>query len=240
MQAVILAGGKGTRLRPFTTTLPKPILPVGDEPVVAIVLSQLRDAGVTKVTMAVNHMAELIMSFFGTGHKFGLCVEYSVEDRPLGTVGPVKRIPNLPEHFLVMNGDILTDLDFCALFRSHISGNAKLTVATYQREVPIDFGVLELNKAGSLKGFQEKPTFKFDVSMGVYMFSRSILEDVPDDEPYGFDQLVLSMLERGDAINSFRHSGYWLDLGRPDDYDRANQEIETLPIFKKGRRRATA
>jgi len=194
---------------------------------------------VTKVTLAVNHMAELIMSFFGAGHKFGLRVEYSVEERPLGTVGPVKLIPNLPEHFLVMNGDILTDLDFRGLFRSHVSGNAKLTVATYQREVPIDFGVLEVSSERSVTGFQEKPTFKFDVSMGVYIFSRSILDDVPSEQPYGFDELVLGMLSRGDAISSYRHKGYWLDLGRPDDYDRANQEIETLPIFKR-KRRATA
>lgn len=240
MQAIILAGGKGTRLRPFTTTLPKPILPVGDQPIVSIILNQLRAAGVTKITMAVNHMAELIMSFFGTGHKFGVCIEYSLEQHPLGTVGPIKLIHDLPEHFIVMNGDVLTDLDYRALFRAHLAGNTKLTVATYRRDVPIDFGVLEVNGASRVNGFREKPTFHFDVSMGVYVFSRSILEYVPNEAAYGFDQLVLDMLDRGDPINAFRHSGYWLDLGRPDDYDKANEEIETQSFFRDLQQRATA
>jgi NDP-sugar pyrophosphorylase family protein len=229
MDAVILAGGKGTRLKPYTTTLPKPLMPVGEQPIVSIVIGQLKAAGVAKVTLAVNHMAELIMNFFGSGHKFGIQIEYSVEESALGTVGPIKMIDNLPEHFLVMNGDILTDVDYQALFRSHLRHDCALTVAIYQRELPIDFGVMEVDpESRQVVGFREKPTLHLDVSMGVYVFSRSALDRVPRGRPYGFDNLVLDMLEHGDRINTYSHCGYWLDLGRPDDYDQANQDIELL------------
>src|SRR5262245_11596317 len=133
MQAVILAGGKGTRLRPYTTTLPKPLVPVGDRPILSIILDQLKTAGCTKVTMAVNHLAELIMAFFGNGSKLGLEINYSLEERPLGTVGPLRLLDCLPEHFLVMNGDILSDLDYSAMFRQHLKSGAALTIATYTR-----------------------------------------------------------------------------------------------------------
>jgi len=225
MQAVILAGGKGTRLRPYTTTLPKPLMPVGEHPIVSIIIGQLKAAGVTKITMAVNHMAELIMSFFGTGNRFGIDIAYSVENKPLGTVGPLRRILDLPEDFLVMNGDVLTDLDYRALYRSHTSANADLTIAAYQRDVCSDFGVLHVNKNSQrLESFEEKPTFRFDVSMGVYIFNRSVLEHVPADELYGFDNLVHALLAQRKHIRIHKHSGYWLDLGRPDDYDSANQD----------------
>lgn len=229
MEAVILAGGKGTRLRPYTTTLPKPLVPVGDRPILEIVLAQLRAAGVRKVTMAVNHLADLIMAFFGDGRKFGLEIAYSMEDQPLGTVGPLRLLRGLPERFLVMNGDVLTDLDYAALYRAHGDSGAPLTIATYQRDTRIDFGVLDVDGATRrITGFREKPTYHFDVSMGVYVFSRDVLDVVPADRPYGLDQLVLDLLARGTAVNAFPFGGYWLDIGRPDDFDRANQEIEGL------------
>jgi NDP-sugar pyrophosphorylase family protein len=200
-------------------------MPVGEHPIVSIIIGQLKDAGVTRITMAVNHMAELIMSFFGTGKRFGIDIVYSVESKPLGTVGPLRRIPDLPEDFLVMNGDVLTDLDYRALYRSHVSANADLTIAGYERDVCSDFGVLHVNKNSQrLESFEEKPTFRFDVSMGVYIFNRSILEHVPVDELYGFDNLVHSLLAHKKHIRIHRHNGYWLDLGRPEDYDRANQD----------------
>jgi NDP-sugar pyrophosphorylase family protein len=233
MEAVILAGGKGTRLRPFTTTLPKPLMPVGDHPIVSIVINQLREAGVTKITLAVNHLAELIISFFGTGKKFGVDIVYSLEDKPLGTVGPIRRIPDLPEQFLVMNGDVLTDLDYRSLYCRHLQTGAKLTIASYERDVCSDFGVLHVDKESArLKAFEEKPTFHFEVSMGVYIFSRSVLDLVPPDQPYGFDDLVHALLRQKEHVGTFPHRGYWLDLGRPDDYDRANQDFaaEKVPI----------
>ena len=231
MRAVIMAGGKGTRLRPYTTTLPKPLMPVGDRPILNLVMDGLRDAGVERVTLAVNHMAEIIMAFFGSGEKFGLRIDYSVEDKPLGTIAPLKLIKDLPENFIVMNGDTLTDIDYVALYEAHITSGKHLTIATHKRKVEIDFGVLEVDEAsGSVSGFQEKPTSHFEVSMGVYVFNRSLLNRVPDDEPYGLDDLVLGMLEDGQPINAYRFDGYWLDIGRPADYDQANQDVEGLDL----------
>lgn len=228
MEAVILAGGKGTRLKPYTTTLPKPLVPVGERPILGIVLDQLHSAGVNKITITVNHLAELIMAFFGDGSKFGLEIEYSLEDKPLGTVAPVKLIKDLPEHFFVMNGDLLTDIDYNVLYDAHVKSGAKLTVATYRRDAVIDFGVMDIDETGRVVGFREKPTYHYNVSTGVYVYSRSVLDRVPENQPYGFDNLVLDMLRDGEPINTHRHTGYWLDIGRPDDYERANQDIAKI------------
>lgn len=229
MEAVILAGGKGTRLKPYTTTIPKPLVPVGERPILGIVLEQLRTAGVKKVTMTVNHMSELIMAFFGTGERFGLKIEYSLEDKPLGTVAPVKLIKDLPEHFIVMNGDLLTDIDFAGLYDYHVQSGCELTVATYQRDSVIDFGVIDIDRdTHRAIGFREKPTYHFDVSTGVYVYSRSVLDRVPDGRAYGFDSLMLDMLRDGAPVNIYEHPGYWLDIGRPDDYEQANRDWEKV------------
>lgn len=229
MQAVILAGGRGTRLKPYTTTIPKPLVPVGERPILEIMIDQLKAAGVRKVTLTVSHMAEIIMAFFGSGERFGVDVAYSLEDKPLSTVGPVKLIKDLPEYFFVMNGDLLTDIDFSALYDAHLASGARLTVATFQRDSRIDFGVLDVDPTSlRVTGFREKPTYHFTVSTGVYVYSRSLLDRVPDNEPYGFDNLVLDMLRDGEPINTYPHTGYWLDIGRPDDYDQANQDVDTI------------
>lgn len=227
MEAVILAGGRGTRLKPYTTTIPKPLVPVGERPILGIVLAQLKNAGVRKVTITVNHMAELIMAFFGKGEKYGIEIAYSLEDKPLSTVAPVKLIEGLPEYFFVMNGDLLTDMDFNALYKAHLGSGAKLTVATYQRDSMIDFGVINVDEPnGRIVGFQEKPTYHFTVSTGIYVYSRELLNRVPYNEPYGFDNLVLDMLRDGELINTYPHDGYWLDIGRPEDYERANTDAQ--------------
>lgn len=229
MRAVILAGGKGTRLKPYTTTIPKPLVPVGDRPILGIVLEQLRDAGVRHVTITVNHMSELIMAFFGAGEKFGLKIDYSLEEKPLGTVAPVKLIKDLPDNFFVMNGDLLTDIDFPGLYDCHVKSGCQLTVATYQRDSVIDFGVIEIDRvAHRAVGFREKPTYHFDVSTGVYVYNRSLLERVPDNEAYGFDNLMLDMLRDSAPVNIYEHTGYWLDIGRPDDYEQANRDYDKV------------
>ena len=230
MEAVILAGGKGTRLRPYTTTLPKPLMPVGERPILEIVIGQLKAAGIRKITIAVNHMAEIIMAFFGNGEKFGVEITYSMEDKPLGTVGPLKLIKDLPEYFLVMNGDILSDIDYARLFKSHIASGAPFTIATYQRDSKIDFGVLEIDKISHrLTGFIEKPIYHFDVSMGIYVFSRRVMDMVPADQSFGIDNLALRLLDENQPVNIFPFGGYWLDIGRPDDYDKANQDLADNP-----------
>jgi NDP-sugar pyrophosphorylase family protein len=228
MYAVILCGGKGTRLRPYTATLPKALVPLGDRPVLEVLLRRLRDSGVTRVTLAVNHLAELLMAFFGDGRKFGLSIDYSVEDEPLGTIGPLRLIRELPENFLVMNADVLTDLDVRALWESHLGHGGLATVASFRRESHIDFGVLNVDGEGRLVGFAEKPVIPHLVSMGIYAFHRDILLYVPEKGPFGFDGLMTTLLRAGQAVHTWPHRGYWLDIGRPEDYERAQNEIDRL------------
>jgi mannose-1-phosphate guanylyltransferase len=229
MHAVILAGGKGVRLRPYTTTLPKPLVPIGNEySILEIVLHQLQTQGFTDVTLAIGHLGHLIRSFVGDGSRWGLRVRYLTEDTPLGTIGPILRVlDELPEDVLVMNGDVLTDLPYGELMAAHLDSDVALTIATYEREVDIDFGVLEVD-AGAVVGFREKPTLQYQVSMGVYGVRTPDLRRYPAGESFGFDQLVLDLLAQGRPPASYGFSGYWLDIGRPDDYDRANLEFARL------------
>lgn len=224
-RAVVLAGGKGQRLLPYTTVLPKPLLPVGDRPILHRVLHNLRDAGFRDVTISVGHLAELIMVFFGDGQKFGLSIDYAIEDTPLGTIGPLAFIENLGENFLVMNGDVLTDLDIRKLWQSHLESGATLSIATHAREVRIDFGVLEHNADNRVTAFVEKPRMPYEVSMGIYILNRRCLDFVKKGEPFGFDQLVLALLAAGEVVRAYPHHGKWLDLGRPEDYEAAVREF---------------
>lgn len=227
--AVILAGGKGTRLRPYTTTLPKPLVPIGDDcAILEIVLRQLSRAGFKRVTLAIGHLGELIRAYVGTGEQWGLECDYAAEASPLGTMGPVVSIlDRLPEHFLVMNGDILTDLPYRELMDLHSASGAPITIATYRRQVSVDFGVLEVD-GGKVVGFREKPVLDYSVSMGVYALSKSTLASYPIDRPLGFDRLVLDLIAAGRSPASYPFDGYWLDIGRPEDYDRANEEFAGL------------
>jgi NDP-sugar pyrophosphorylase family protein len=230
MHAVILAGGKGVRLRPYTTTLPKPLVPIGDRyAILEIVLHQLARQGFSTVTLAIGHLGRLIRAYVGDGERWGLRVDYAVEESPLGTMGPLLTMPELPEHFLVMNGDILTDLDFGALLQGHRAARAELTIATYERQVKIDFGVLTTMDE-RVVAFAEKPTLDYRVSMGVYGVSRRTLARYTPGLPLGFDELVLDLLAAGAHPREHRFDGYWLDIGRPDDYDRANAEFDTLGL----------
>ena len=232
MHAVILAGGKGTRLRPYTNNIPKPLVPLGDKPILEILFGRLKELGVDSATLCVNHLAHLIKDFCGDGSRFGIEIDYSMEDKPLSTVAPIKLIDDLPDNFFVMNGDLLTDIDFRELMDYHLENEAKLTVAAYQRTTKIDFGVIEMDEAtNTATGFREKPEYHFNVSMGVYCFKKEVLDLVPEDTPFGFDNLMYKMLETNDPVKLYPYSGYWLDIGRPDDYERAQVDIET--IFKK-------
>ncbi len=165
MKAVILAGGRGTRLAPYTTILPKPLMPVGDKPILDIVINQLRYYGYTDITLAVGYLSELLMAYFGDGSRFGVRIQYSHEDQPLGTAGPIALIDNLDEPFLVMNGDLLTTLNFADLMQYHRAGNAAATITTYQRSVKIDLGVIEYDDHKHLARYIEKPTHHYNVSM---------------------------------------------------------------------------
>ena len=232
-RAVILAGGRGTRLRPYTVVLPKPLMPIGDYPILEVVIRQLAHDGFDHITMAVNHQAELIRAFFGDGSKWNLRIDYSLEEKPLGTIGPLRLIPDLPSHFLVMNGDVLTDIDFGEFHRAHADANRLFTISSYEREQNVDFGVLVSGKDGTLRDFKEKPTSAFEVSMGVYMVSREIIPLIPIGQPYGFDDLMHDLLRAKRVVHVSRFGGYWLDIGRPDDYMKAIDEFQTMrPRFR--------
>jgi NDP-sugar pyrophosphorylase family protein len=227
-RAIILAGGKGTRLRPYTVVLPKPLMPIGDYPILEVVIRQLARHDFSRITIAVNHQAELIKAFCGDGSRWKVDIDYSMEDQPLGTMGPLRLVRDLPEHFLVMNGDILTDLDYSAFFREHVGEDRNFTISAHSREQAIDYGVLHSDVAGRLTGFEEKPTTTYEVSMGIYMVSRRILPFVPASGPYGFDTLMRDMLAAREAVHVRRFGGYWLDIGRADDYMRAIDEFASL------------
>ncbi len=226
-RAVILSGGKGTRLKPYTVVLPKPLIPIGNYPILEVVIRQLAKKGFSRITIAVNHQADLIQAFFGLGNKWGVEIDYSIEDQPLSTMGPLKLIKDLPDNFLVMNGDILTDMDYGKFFDHHVKNKNLFTVSSFIREQVSEYGVLETSKGNTLLGFKEKPVIKYEVSMGIYMASRKILEYIPSGKPYGFDKLMLEMIRLNKKISVKRYNGYWLDIGRPDDYAQAIEEFES-------------
>lgn len=225
-RAIILAGGMGTRLRPYTVVLPKPLMPIGDFPILEVVIRQLVNHGFDHITLAVNHQAGLIKAFFGDGSNWNVRIDYSQENEPLGTIGPLRLITDLPKNFLVMNGDILTDLDFSNFYDEHVSSNYIFSISSYERYQKVDYGVL-VSDNNTLRGFQEKPQTKYEVSMGIYMVNRKILSHVPDN-PYGFDDLMLDLLTNKNEVAVRSFNGYWLDIGRPDDYIQAIEEFDEM------------
>jgi NDP-sugar pyrophosphorylase family protein len=228
-RAVILAGGKGTRLRPYTVVLPKPLMPIGDYPILEVIVRQLVNAGFEHITMAVNHQADIIKAYFNSGTHWGVKIDYSLEKQPLGTMGPLRLIDDLPDDFLVLNGDVLTDLDFAAFHQNHTVSDAIFSISSCLRLQQSEFGILETDVASNLSGFIEKPVTYHEVSMGVYMLSRQVLEYVPVNQPFGFDHLMLALLKEKQPIKVRRHEGFWLDIGRPDDY------VQAIDIFEEKR-----
>lgn len=228
MQAVILAGGKGTRLRPYTAVLPKPLMPVGEYPILEIVIRQLARCKFKRVIFAVGHLSELFKAFFGSGDKWGIHIDYSFECEPLGTAGPLNRIENLDETFLMMNGDILTDLEFGKLIDFHKSHDALMTIATHKRFIKIDYGTLEYDSLGVIRNYSEKPQLSYNVSMGVYALSRRCVKFIPKERAFDFPDLVKTLLEKGEKVLSYPSDCYWLDIGRPDDYKVAIDDFEKM------------
>ena len=229
MKAVILAGGKGTRLKPYTTVFPKPLMPIGDKPILEIVVQQLKSHGFDEVIMAVGHLAELIMTFFNDGSKYGINIKYTRENKPLGTAGPLALMKEeLNETFLMMNGDVLTTLDFSDLVKYHKKNGAIATIALKKRDVKIDFGVVEIDDGNSIVGYKEKPKIDYLVSMGVYAFEPLLLEYINPNEYLDFPDLIKKLISNGETVKGYVYDGYWLDIGRPDDYERASRDIDKI------------
>ena len=228
-RAIILAGGKGTRLKPYAISLPKPLVPIGNMPVLEIIIRQLAHFGFDHITITVNHLAEIIKAFCGNGEKWNIKIDYTFEEIQLSTMGPLTLVPNLPDNFLVMNGDVLTDLDLEKFFQDHVISNNLFTISSYEREQIVDFGVLE-SKQNILCGFREKPVLNYTVSMGVYMLNKEVIKYIPQGIPYGFDNLMVDLINKEIEVKIIPHHGYWLDIGRPDDYEKAIHDVENNTI----------
>lgn len=226
MRAVVLAGGKGTRLAPYTTVLPKPLMPIGEVPILEVVLRQLAHHDFKEVSLAVGYLAELLMAYCGDGGKFGTKLDYSRESMPLGTAGPIALVDRLTETFLVMNGDLLTTIDYSKMLAEHRASGAIATVATYEKTVKIDLGVLELSADKRIVDYIEKPTMRYPVSMGIYMFEPRVLSFIPKQERLDLPDLVKELMASKEKVMAYKHEGYWLDIGRHDDYQEAVREFE--------------
>ncbi|MCM3444717.1 sugar phosphate nucleotidyltransferase [Metabacillus halosaccharovorans] len=226
MRAIILAGGKGTRLKPYTSVLPKPLMPIDHMPILEIVLRQLKYYGINHVTLSVGYLAELIQSYFRDGENLGIKIDYSRENEPLGTAGPLNLINNLGENpLLVMNGDVLTNIDYRDLVSFHITNNAEMTVATVERNVPINLGVLEINTDRIITKWEEKPKIKYNASMGIYVINPKIISKFINRKKMDVPDLIETLINRSYGIYSYEFTGRWLDIGRQDDYEMAIEEF---------------
>jgi len=225
MQAVVLAGGKGTRLAPYTNVLPKPLMPIGNMPILEVLLRQMKVAGFDEVTLTVGHLAELLEAFFKDGERFGLHIRYSIEDNPLGTAGPLAMVGGLDATFLVCNGDILTTLDLKELLKYHKRKGGIATIAMHHREVKINLGVIQTNDGHEITGYLEKPSINYTVSMGLYMFEPKILTYIQPNCYLDFPDLMLKVLAAKEKVYGYAFDGYWQDLGDPDDYQQAQQDF---------------
>lgn len=228
MKAVVLAGGKGTRLAPYTHILPKPLMPIGEKPILEILIHQIRKAGIKEVVLTVGHLSHLIQTFFQEGSDLGVKIHYSYEEEPLGTAGPLSLIEGLDKTFLVTNGDVLCDMDIAAFIESHQKSGAAATIAMYSKEVNIDLGVIKLDGGTEVVGYLEKPSYIYPVSMGVYAFEPRVLNYIPYNQYMDFPDLILKLIENGERVLGYPFEGYWRDLGRKDDYEQAVLDFEKM------------
>ncbi len=228
MRAVVLAGGKGTRLSPYTKILPKPLMPIGEMPILEVILLQMKEEGITDVTLTVGHLSHLMKAFFQDGSSLGMRIGYSFEEKPLGTAGPIALVNGLDSTFLVMNGDILTKLRFHELVSFHQEQGAIATIAAHHRQNRVDLGVIIKNGDCRIADYIEKPVNDYLVSMGIYVFEPEVMKYIPPGEYLDFPDLVKILLRAGEKVVGYEYDGYWQDLGRPDDYEKATQDFETM------------
>ncbi len=232
MRAIILAGGKGTRLHPYTMAIPKPLVPIGDNQVILeVVIGQLAKHGFDHITITVSHFSNLIISYFGDGSKWGIKIDYSLEEQPLHTIGALTVIEDLPEHFLVINGDTITNLNYREFFEEHVKRDNDISVSAKRREVKIDFGVLTFDASHRLVEFTEKPTHYSYVALGINCFKRSVVERLSKKAWYGFDDLMRDSLANQTPIWIYEFDGQWFDIGRPEDYQYVVEHYDEIKKF---------
>ncbi|SPF44522.1 Nucleoside-diphosphate-sugar pyrophosphorylase family protein [Candidatus Desulfosporosinus infrequens] len=229
MQTIILVGGRGSRLDPYTRILPKPLFPIGDKPIAAILVHQLQSAGVDEIIMCLGYLADLIKLYFQDGSQFGVPIRYSVETDPLGTAGPLRIVNDLEDDFLVVNGDELTTLDFRALYEHHLAMQADMTVAVHKKAVYSSFGVLEI-KDGQVTAYEEKPTLNYWASMGIYVINKRVLSLIPDNKRFDMPDLVQLLLSQHARVASFESQDLWFDIGTMADLEKAKEEFKQLKL----------
>ncbi len=234
MKAVIQAGGKGTRLYPYTQVLPKPLMPIGNIPVIEILIKWLRRNDICQVYITTGYLGHLIQSLCGDGKQWDLQIEYSQETEPLGTIGPLKLLKEqLTETFLVLNGDLVTDLEIREFVAFHREKGGMVTVSGTEKKIPIDLGVIDCEN-GRTTNFREKPVFNFEVSMGIYCMEPEVFDLIPHSVPFGFDNLMYAMLDRNIPVNVYHHNGYWMDIGREEDFRKAQEHFSHNGHFTIG------
>jgi len=229
--AVILAGGKGVRLKPFTMVIPKPLLPIGDVPIIEVVIRQIAASGIRRVAVMLGYMAQLFIATFGDGSRWGVNIEYYIEDEPLGTAGSLRMLKNPERHMLVMNGDILTTLDYRKIVDYHKAHNASGTIAVTQRKAHIDYGVIVKSDGGVLGEYREKPVLEYDVSMGINVLSSESLDLIPSDGKFDIPELMTALIRAGKKVMCFDTDCYWQDIGRFEDYEQASADFVSNPGF---------
>lgn len=228
MKAIVLAGGKGTRLAPYTTILPKPLMPIGEMPILEVLLRQMKRAGVNHVVLTVGHLASLLRAYFSDGAQWDLDITYSSEQKPLGTAGPISLVQGLDKTFLVTNGDVLTTLNLKKLVAFHRQKGGIATIAAHKRQVKIDLGVIQWDGDDRVVDYIEKPTTDYTVSMGMYVFEPRVLNYIPVGEYLDFPDLILKLIANGERVSGYTFDGYWMDLGHPEDYIQANEDFVTM------------
>ncbi len=227
MKAVILAGGLGNRLKPFTEVIPKPLLPIGEKSVLEIQMTRLQKYGFNEIFLATNYKSEYIKNFFSNTSELGITLKISREDKPLGTCGPLSLLRNeLTEPFLVMNGDILTTTDFSRLHEFALKVDADFTVATKEIIYPFEFGNVTC-EGSFIREVQEKPDLKIEIIAGIYIMKPPVLNLIPDGEYFGMDNLLKKMLGQGMTVARYLLKEYWIDIGRIEDYEKAEAAYNT-------------
>jgi len=225
MKAVVLAGGKGHRLAPYTQIIPKPLMPIGNMPILEIILRQMKHAGIDDVVLTVGYLASLLKMFFQDGSHLGLNISYSYEEEPLGTAGPLAQVEGLDSTFLVTNGDVLTTLNFNDLVQFHKAQSAAVTIAMHKRKNTVDLGIIQCDGNNRVVGYIEKPTYDYLASMGTYVFEPRVLSFIPHNKYLDFPDLILRLLDSDEKVVGYPFDGYWQDLGCPDDYKSATEDF---------------
>ncbi len=229
MKAIILAGGKGTRLAPYTTVFPKPLMPVDGMPILEVIVRQLAHFRIKEMVFTASQQSEpLLSAYFGDGRRYGVTVRYSKEETPLGTAGPLTIIPNLPETFIVMNGDILTTLNYQKLIKYHREHRGMVTIAMSQKKVQLELGVMEYNRGHQLTRYIEKPTFFYSVSMGIYVFEKRVLNWIPTKKYLDFPDLIQKLIDEKQKVVCYSSKDFWLDIGSHQDYEEAQKKFQEM------------